>query len=94
LPACPYEPANPAEKPRPACSYETSREWNTLKKTIMNFIFIAPRKYVQGRNVLRESGVHIGQVGKKPLMLWDSRLHFYGQRCRGKQCSTTQGLML
>ena len=40
----------------------------------MNFTFIAPRKYVQGRNVLREAGSHIAKVGKKPLVLWDARL--------------------
>lgn len=40
----------------------------------MNFTFIAPRKYVQGRNVLREAGVHISKVGKKPLLLWDRRV--------------------
>ena len=40
----------------------------------MNFTFIAPRKYVQGRNLLREAGIHIAKVGKKPLILWDSRV--------------------
>jgi glycerol dehydrogenase len=40
----------------------------------MNFTFLAPRKYVQGRNVLREAGVHISKVGKKPLVLWDTRV--------------------
>jgi glycerol dehydrogenase len=40
----------------------------------MNFTFIAPRRYVQGRNLLREAGAHISKVGKKPLMLWDARV--------------------
>jgi glycerol dehydrogenase len=40
----------------------------------MNFTFIAPRRYVQGRNVLREAGVHISKIGKKPLLLWDARV--------------------
>ena len=40
----------------------------------MNTILIAPRKYVQGRNVLAEAGVHIGKVGKRPLVLWDPRV--------------------
>ncbi len=40
----------------------------------MHFIFIAPRKYMQGRNLLREAGAHIGKVGKKPVLLWDARV--------------------
>jgi glycerol dehydrogenase len=40
----------------------------------MNFTFIAPRRYVQGRNVLSEAGIHIAKVGKKPLLLWDARV--------------------
>ena len=40
----------------------------------MNFTFIAPRKYLQGRNVLREAGAHLSKVGKKPLVLWDPRV--------------------
>lgn len=40
----------------------------------MNFTFLAPRKYVQGRNILREAGAHISKVGKKPLILWDTRV--------------------
>jgi glycerol dehydrogenase len=40
----------------------------------MHFTFIAPRKYLQGRNVLREAGTHISKVGKKPLILWDARV--------------------
>ena len=35
---------------------------------------IAPRKYVQGRNVLAEAGPHISKLGKRPLVLWDARV--------------------
>jgi glycerol dehydrogenase len=40
----------------------------------MAAILIAPRKYVQGRNVLREAGQYIGKLGKRPLVLWDARV--------------------
>ncbi len=40
----------------------------------MNLTFLAPRMYVQGRNVLAEAGVHLAKVGKKPLLLWDARV--------------------
>ncbi|MBM3882477.1 MAG: glycerol dehydrogenase [Verrucomicrobia bacterium] len=40
----------------------------------MYFTFLAPRKYVQGRNVLREAGAHFSKVGKKPVVLWDARV--------------------
>jgi glycerol dehydrogenase len=40
----------------------------------MNFTFIAPRKYVQGRDLLREAGTHLGKLGRKPLLLWDARV--------------------
>ncbi|HUU09300.1 MAG TPA: glycerol dehydrogenase [Phycisphaerae bacterium] len=40
----------------------------------MTAILIAPRKYVQGRNVLSEAGQHIGKLGRKPLVLWDARV--------------------
>jgi glycerol dehydrogenase len=40
----------------------------------MYFTFLAPRRYVQGRNLLREAGAHISKVGRKPLMLWDARV--------------------
>jgi glycerol dehydrogenase len=33
---------------------------------------IAPRKYVQGRNVLAEAGTLISKLGKRPLVLWDA----------------------
>lgn len=38
----------------------------------MKTVLIAPRKYVQGRGVLKEAGTYIGKLGKKPLVLWDS----------------------
>ena len=40
----------------------------------MNATLIAPRKYVQGRNVLQQAGTYIGVVGRKPLILWDARV--------------------
>jgi len=40
----------------------------------MKAVLIAPRKYVQGRNVLREAGAYIGALGRKPLVLWDERV--------------------
>jgi len=40
----------------------------------MNAVFIAPRKYVQGRNLLREAGAYVAKVGRKPLVLWDARV--------------------
>jgi glycerol dehydrogenase len=40
----------------------------------MHFTFIAPRKYLQGRNVLREAGAHLAKLGAKPLLLWDARV--------------------
>ncbi len=40
----------------------------------MNLTFIAPRKYVQGRNLLSEAGALIKLVGKKPIVLWDARV--------------------
>ena len=38
----------------------------------MHSIFIAPRKYVQGRNALAEAGKYFKILGKKPLVLWDA----------------------
>ncbi len=38
----------------------------------MNKVFIAPRKYVQGRGALNEIGSHLAAISKKPLILWDS----------------------
>ncbi len=40
----------------------------------MKMVFIAPRKYVQGRDLLREAGAYIAKVGRKPLVLWDARV--------------------
>jgi glycerol dehydrogenase len=37
----------------------------------MKTVLIAPRKYVQGRGVLRELGVYVAMLGKKPMVLWD-----------------------
>ncbi len=38
----------------------------------MHSIFIAPRKYVQGRNALADAGKYLKILGKKPLVLWDA----------------------
>ncbi len=40
----------------------------------MKRVFIAPRRYVQGKGILREAGALIGAVGKRPLVLWDDRV--------------------
>ncbi len=40
----------------------------------MNKVLIAPRKYVQGRNVLQQAGSLIGLLGKKPMLLWDANV--------------------
>ncbi len=40
----------------------------------MKTVLIAPRKYVQGRDVIKEIGVYIAALGKKPLVLWDSNV--------------------
>jgi len=40
----------------------------------MKLSFIAPRRYVQGKGILREAGALIGAVGKRPLVLWDARV--------------------
>ena len=37
----------------------------------MKSVLIAPRKYIQGRNVLGELGSYLKLLGKKPLVLWD-----------------------
>jgi glycerol dehydrogenase len=37
----------------------------------MKSVLIAPRKYVQGRGVLKELGSYAKLLGKKPLVLWD-----------------------
>jgi len=38
----------------------------------MNSIFIAPRKYVQGRSALADAGKYFKILGNKPLILWDA----------------------
>ena len=38
----------------------------------MKSVLISPRKYVQGKGVLREIGEYVAILGKKPLTLWDS----------------------
>jgi glycerol dehydrogenase len=40
----------------------------------MKKVMIAPRKYVQGINVLKEAGSLISPIGKKVMVLWDSRV--------------------
>lgn len=37
----------------------------------MKNVFIAPRKYIQGRNVLSDLGSYLKLLGNKPLILWD-----------------------
>ncbi len=38
----------------------------------MNKVLIAPRRYVQGPDVLKEAGSLVSVLGKKPMILWDS----------------------
>ncbi len=38
----------------------------------MKMVFIAPRKYVQGRGVIAEAGSYLAMLGKKPLLVWDT----------------------
>jgi len=38
----------------------------------MKSVLIAPRRYVQGRGVLRELGDFLTPLGKRPLVLWDA----------------------
>jgi len=37
----------------------------------MKNVLICPRKYVQGKGVLKEAGTYLAMLGKKPLILWD-----------------------
>jgi len=37
----------------------------------MKAVLIAPRKYIQGRGVLREIGTYLKLLGHRPLLLWD-----------------------
>jgi len=34
-------------------------------------VLIAPRKYIQGRGVLKELGAYLKLLGRRPLVLWD-----------------------
>jgi glycerol dehydrogenase len=38
----------------------------------MAMVLIAPRKYVQGRGVMKEIGTHLGVFSKRPALLWDA----------------------
>ena len=38
----------------------------------MRTVLITPRKYVQGRGVLKEIGTHAKTLGQTPLVLWDT----------------------
>jgi glycerol dehydrogenase len=38
----------------------------------MKSVLIAPRKYIQGRGVLKELGTYLKLLGRKPLVLWDA----------------------
>ena len=50
----------------------------------MNLVFIAPRRYVQGRDLLREAGGYVAKVGRKSLVLWDARVKkVVGERLLG-----------
>lgn len=40
----------------------------------MNKVLIAPRKYVQGKNVMKDAGSLISPIGKKVMVLWDSKV--------------------
>jgi glycerol dehydrogenase len=37
----------------------------------MKAVLIAPRKYVQGRGVLKEIGTYLAMLGKRPMLVWD-----------------------
>ena len=40
----------------------------------MNKILIAPRKYVQGKNVMKDAGSLIRPIGRKVMVLWDAKV--------------------
>jgi len=40
----------------------------------MKSILIAPRRYVQGKDVLKEAGRYVAMLGKKALVLWSPRI--------------------
>lgn len=37
----------------------------------MKSALIAPRKYIQGRGILKETGKYVAMLGRRPLLLWD-----------------------
>jgi len=47
---------------------------NLQENTAMEKILIAPRKYVQGPNLLKKAGAFLSVLGKRALVLWDSRV--------------------
>ena len=53
----------------PGLSTDCKKENGKMKK-----VLIAPRRYVQGRGVLSEIAGYVGVLGKRPLVLWDSRV--------------------
>jgi len=40
----------------------------------MSNVLIAPRKYVQGKGVLKEIGSYLAAIGTKPMILWDAQV--------------------
>ena len=40
----------------------------------MNKVLIAPRKYVQGKNVMKDAGSLILPIGRKVMVLWDAKV--------------------
>ena len=46
----------------------------------MNSVLIAPRKYVQGRGALKDSGKYLKLLGRKPLLLWDKCVRDHRRR--------------
>ena len=40
----------------------------------MNKVLIAPRKYVQGPNIINQLGDYLKALGSKPLLLWDATI--------------------
>jgi glycerol dehydrogenase len=40
----------------------------------MKTVLIAPRKYVQGRGVLRQIGTYLAMLGTRPMILWDQQV--------------------
>ncbi len=46
----------------------------SLSSKHMNKVFIAPGRYVQGRNALSEAGALVGALGKRVMTLWDAQV--------------------